>query len=96
MVKYIILILTLLLFTNCSYIIGGNCNYQNTKGTALIKSKNKHTCTAKFTPKQLNYDIEFTCKENINIGKFYPAILKKASHGSCRPYVLELIKKESS
>lgn len=85
-------ILILLTFYGCTYIVGGNCNYQSTKGIALIKNKNKNICTAQFTPKKINYDIEFTCSNKIEVNKSYKAILKKATHSSCTPIILNIIK----
>ncbi len=89
---YIVCVLILFNFYGCSYIVGGNCNYQSTQGKALIKNKIQNKCSAQFIPKQVNYDIEFTCKDDIQIGKTYPAILQKATHGSCKPTILNLTK----
>jgi len=71
-------------------MVGGDCNYQTTKGMVLIKSKTKDSCFAQFTPKQVDYDIEFICKDNVKVGKSYFAILKKAKHGACTPIMLSL------
>jgi len=89
--KYIILIISIVLLTGCSHIVGGKCNYQSIEGTALIKSKNQNKCTAKFSPQQVLYDIEFTCNDKIKIGSSYPSILLQATHGSCTPLFLTLI-----
>ncbi len=89
---YIMYGLILSIFYGCSYIVGGNCNYQSTQGIALIKSKIRNRCTAQFIPKQVKYAIEFTCSDDIKVGKSYPAILKKSTHGSCKPTILKLTK----
>jgi hypothetical protein len=89
---YMVCGLILSTFYGCSFIVGGDCNYQNTEGVALIKNKIQNRCTAKFAPKQVSYDIEFTCSDDIKVGKSYPAILQKATHGSCKPTILNITK----
>jgi len=89
---FAIYILILFTFYGCTYIVGRNCNYQSTKGMAFIKNKTSNICTAQFTPKKVNYDIEFTCSNKIEINKSYKAIFKKAIHSSCTPVILNLIK----
>ena len=100
--KFFYIFLILLFFNGCSFIVGGDCNYVETEGNALIKSKNNHTCIAIFLPKQgvwrewkqkpNAYDIETYCSDKIKIGQSYPAVYKKATHSSCTPYFLTLKK----
>ena len=89
---YMVCGLILSTFYGCSFIVGGDCNYQNIEGIALVKTKNGKKCTAQFTPKKVDYDIEFTCKDIIQVGQSYTAVLQKATHGSCSPTILKLTK----
>ena len=91
MLKYIVVAIISFIFDGCIYMVGGECNYQSTQGIALIKSKIKNSCLAEFTPKQVNYGIKFTCKDEVKVGQSYSAILKKTRHASCTPVVLNLI-----
>jgi len=100
--KYFFLFFVLLLFTSCSFIVGGDCQYINNSGSALIKSKKVTTCIVDFFPeqgvwqewkqKQNTYNIEVYCSDKIKVGESYPAVYKKATHGSCTPYFLTLKK----
>lgn len=93
MIKSLVYIFSLSFFSACSYTVGGECNYKSTQGVVLIKSKNQNICLAQFTPKQVNYDIELTCNDDVIVGKSYSAILKKRAHGSCTPIILNLVDK---
>ena len=97
---YIICSFVLFIFNGCTHNIDGNCNYQNFRGYAIIKSKKPHICIADFFPenniwrewKQQDntYNIEIPCSHKMKIGQTYPAILKKATYSSCTPTILSL------
>ena len=84
MKKIYLTILTLLTLNSCTPI-GGNCNYQKTSGTAIVKSIEKDRCMVDFNAMQ---NVEAQCIGNIVVGQKYFAIYEKAMHGSCTPYFL--------
>jgi len=81
------------ILTSCT-LIGGNCNYQKTVGTGIVKSIEKNSCIVDFYPNEKVskniYAIEGKCIGDVLVGERYEAVYKKARHGSCAPYFLRV------
>jgi len=98
-VRINILIFLLALINNaCTPIVGGDCNYQETEGTAKVRSINNEQCIVDFyihkeagsawRLQKMFEDIEAKCLGEVQVGGEYSATYSKASHGSCTPYFL--------
>ena len=95
-VYFVILIISF--FNSCTLVVGGNCNYQKTEGTAKVKSINNEYCIVDFYIYQeagsawrlekYFENIEANCVGKVQVGEEYSATYSKASHGSCTPYFL--------
>jgi hypothetical protein len=99
MKKIYLIILTLLILNGCTPI-GGNCNYQKTKGTAVVKSFDAIHCIVDFYVQEEAgsawrlrkhfENIEASCMGKVRVGEEYSATYSKAMHGSCTPYFLRV------
>ena len=86
------------LLNGCTPIVGGDCNYQKTEGTAKVKLINKEHCIVDFyihkeagsawRLEKFLENIEANCVGKVQVGEEYPASYSKATHGSCTPYFL--------
>ena len=93
-----LILLLLLSFNSCTSIVGGNCNYQKTKGRAVVKFFDNKKCLVDFYVdeeagsawrlRKMFEEIEASCVGHVVVGKEYSATYRKASHGSCKPYFL--------
>ena len=96
--KRLLSLFIILSFNSCTPIVGGNCNYQKTVGTAQVKSIHNKQCIVDFyihkeagsawRLQRYLENIEAKCLGEVKVGKEYPATYSKATHGSCTPYFL--------
>ncbi len=97
----------LMILQSCSSIVGGVCKYEEITGMAKVISISKEECIVDFYPDQnrwpewnIRYNIhhiDATCIGKVVERKYYPAVYKEETEGSCKPYhvivgSLELLK----
>jgi len=86
--------IVLILLSGCEPVIscGGDCQYYEKVGIAVVKSISKEACIVDFYPKQERWseNIDAKCMEKMETGKKYPAIYRKSIQTSCEHYEIHV------